>query len=94
MVDGEGRGRPAISHRLPVVTPDGRAPMIFTVDRAPDQRGTFLVTCREVLDVVMFAEDEEELVRVAQATREVLEAHRTSPDFPYWTQARQLNEAS
>jgi predicted RNase H-like HicB family nuclease len=65
------------------MTPDGVAPMIFTVDLAPDQRGTFLVTCREVADVVIFAEDEEAgLARAEQAIRDALEALRPSPDLP------------
>lgn len=83
MADEEGHGLRAISHRLPVTTTDGVAPKIFTVDLAPNQEGTFLVTCRELPDVVMLAEDEEKgLVRAEQAIREALEAQRSSPDFP------------
>lgn len=84
VADDDGSGLPAMSHRLPIATSDGKAPTIFTLDLAPDQRGTFLVTCREVPDVVLFAEDEEEgLVRAEQAIREALETQRSSPDFPY-----------
>ena len=59
-------GLPAISHRLPVAAPGGVAPLIFTVDLSPDQRGTFLVTCREVPEVLMFAEDEEKALAGAE----------------------------
>lgn len=84
VADEEGHGLPAISHRLPIATPDGKAPRIFTVDLSPDQEGTFLVTCREVPDVVMFTKDEEDaLVRAEQAIREVLVARRSASDFPF-----------
>ena len=84
VTDDDGSGLPAISHRLPIATLHSRVPAIFTLDLSPDQRGTFLVLCREVPDVVLFAEDEEEgLVRAEQAIREALEAQRSSADFPY-----------
>ena len=84
VTDSDGTGLPAISHRLAIAAPDCRAPAIFTLDLSPDQRGTFLVLCREVPDVVLFAETEEEgLTRAEQAIRDTLRAHRSSPDFPY-----------
>lgn len=84
VTDDDGNGLPAISHRLPIVTPDSRAPAIFTLDLSPDQHGTFLVICREVPDIVLFAETEEEgLTKAEQAIRETLVVCRSSPDFPY-----------
>lgn len=75
-------GLPALTYRVPVEAPDGRRPLIFTVDLAPHGRGTFLVTCREVDQVVLLAEDEEEALSDAmQAIKELL-ASRSSSDFP------------
>lgn len=73
VADEEGSGLPVILHCLPIATPDGKAPRILTVDLAPDERGTFLATCRDLPDVVMFVEDEEEAFTSAElAIKEVL----------------------
>ena len=75
---------PALSHRLPIAASKGTVPLVFTVDLAPDQWGTFLVTCRELSEVVMFAKDEEEaLAGAEQAIKDALVAHSASPGFPY-----------
>jgi predicted RNase H-like HicB family nuclease len=77
-------GLPAISHRLPLAIPNGAVPLIFTLDLAPDDCGSFLVTCREVPDVVLLENTEEAALARAEAMiRESLTNRRPSPDFPY-----------
>ena len=77
-------GLPAISHRLPVAIPNGTAPLMFTLDLAPDEDGTFFLTCREVPDVVLFEDTEDAaLARAETLIRESLTNRRSSPDFPY-----------
>ena len=77
-------GIAAISHRLPITPPDGGVPTTYTVHLAPDNKGTFLVTCRELPEVTTFGEDEEEALSMAEeAIREALEARRkTRPNSP------------
>lgn len=83
VADEDGCGLPAISHRLPIATPDGRAARIFTVDLTPDQRGTFLVACRELPNILMFVEGEEEALASAEQTiKEVLSDRHVAPDLP------------
>jgi hypothetical protein len=84
VADKDGSGLPAISHRLPIATPDSAVPGMFTLDLSPDQQGAFLVVCREVPDLVLLAKTEEEaLARAEQAIREAMHSPRASPDFPY-----------
>src|SRR3712207_5069550 len=57
--DGD-QGLAAISHRLPITPAGSDLPVIFTVDLAPDDKGTFLVTCRELPGLTIEARDEDE----------------------------------
>ena len=84
IISDDDFGLPAISHRLLIAAPGHAVPLTFTVDLSPDQRGTFLVTCREVPDVVIFAEDEDEaLAGVEVAIKDALGSRPASPDSPY-----------
>lgn len=53
-----GAGSAVLTHRLPIRSPAGPAPLTYTVDLAQDQDGLFLVTCRELPEVIVGAEDE------------------------------------
>lgn len=80
----DGVGLAAISHRLPIRHAANLPPKIYTVDLAPHDNGTFLVTCRELPEVATFGENEEEALAMAEiAIEEALSARRASPDFPY-----------
>jgi predicted RNase H-like HicB family nuclease len=84
VADDAGQGLAAISHRLPVETPGWAAPRTYTVFLEPDDKGMFLVRCRELPGVVAFGENEEEaLAEAEEAIREAVGAPRPSPDFPY-----------
>ena len=79
-----GDGIAAISHRLPITVPDGALPTTFTVYLSPDERGAFLVTCRELPEITTFGEDEREALAMAEeAILEALAVQRGSPEFPY-----------
>lgn len=72
----------AISHRLPIVSPGRDVPMTFTIHLAPDERGTFLVTCRELPDLTSFGRDDEEALEAAEASiSEALAGQRSAPDL-------------
>lgn len=72
----------AITYRLPMKSPGFEIATTFTVCLAPDEQGTFLVTCRELPEIITFGEDEEEaLAQAEHAIAEVLAARRSSPDF-------------
>ena len=81
--DGD-QGLAAISHRLPIALPGRNVPMTFTVHLAPDDKGTFLVTCRELPDLTTFGRDEEEALEMAEESiREAIAARQGSSDLPY-----------
>ncbi len=61
-----GAGFAALTHRLPIRSPDEPAPLTFTIDLTQDQDGLFLVTCRELPEVVTAAEDESLAVSLVQ----------------------------
>ena len=60
-----GMGIGVLTHRLPIRPPGSPAPLTFTRDLAQDQDGVFLVTCRELPDVITAAEDESEALSLA-----------------------------
>lgn len=80
----DGTALAALSHRV-LVRPVPHGPSIpYTVYLAPDERGTFLVTCRELPDLLTFGEDEDEALSMAQiAIEEALGTRPSSADFPY-----------
>jgi predicted RNase H-like HicB family nuclease len=84
VADDDGKGLPAISHRLLIETPGWAIPKLYTVHLSPDDKGAFLASCRELPGVVAFGECEEDaLSMVEEAIREALSAPRSSSDFPY-----------
>jgi len=60
-----GAGMAVLTHRLPIRSPNSPAPFTYTIDLAQDQDGLFLVTCRELPDVITAAEDESEALSLA-----------------------------
>lgn len=73
----------SLCHRLPVALPDGSPPITYTVDLAPDVRGTFLLTCRELPEVATFGETEEDALSMAElAIEEALATRRRSSNLP------------
>ncbi|EYD74839.1 hypothetical protein Rumeso_03606 [Rubellimicrobium mesophilum DSM 19309] len=83
VADDDGQGLPALSHRLLIATPGWATARPYTVYLAPNERGEFLVTCRELPGITTFGEDEEEALAMAeQAIREAVGAPRPSSDFP------------
>ena len=79
-----GTAQAAISHRVLVQPRPGGPPISYTVYLAPDDRGTFLVTCRELPNLLTFGEDEDEALSMAQiALVEALGVRSSSADFPY-----------
>ena len=79
-----GAALAAICHRVLVgPAPDGPT-TAYTVYLAPDDRGTFLVTCRELPDLLTFGEDEDEALSMAEiAIEEAIGVRPSSADFPY-----------
>ena len=79
-----GTAQAAISHRVLVQPRPGGPPISYTVYLAPDDRGTFLVTCRELPDLLTFGEDEDEALSMAEiALVQALGTRPSSADFPY-----------
>ena len=80
----DGTALAAICHQV-LVPPVSGGPMIsYAVYLAPDKRGTFLVTCRELPDLLTFGEDEDEALSMAQiAIEEALGVRPSSANFPY-----------
>ena len=80
----DGTSLATVRHLLPVQHAANGPPTIYTVYLAPDDKGTFLVTCRELPDLLTFGEDEEEALAMAEhAIREAFAARPSAPDFPY-----------
>ena len=79
-----GRALAAISHRVLVQPRPGSPAISYTVYLAPDDQGMFLVTCRELPDLLTFGEDENEALSMAEiALVEALGVRSSSADFPY-----------
>lgn len=73
-----------VTHHLPIEPPEGGVPVTYTVSLSPDERGTFLVTCRELPTLAIYARSEEDaLAMTEEAIRELMAVRRSSPDFPY-----------
>lgn len=70
----------ALTHRLLIRPASRDRPIPYTVHLAPDDQGTFLVTCREIPDVLTFGEDEEEALKMARYA--ILEALGSGPGAP------------
>ena len=80
----DGARLPAICHRVLVGPAPGDPAVPFTVYLAPDRRGTFLVTCRELPALLAIGQDEDEALGMAAAAIEdALGVQRSSADFPY-----------
>lgn len=62
----DGASRRDISHHIPLEHADGRPPTVYTVDLAPNAQGTFLVSCRELPEVVFSSMDEDEALTGAE----------------------------
>ena len=79
-----GTALSAISHRVLVQPRPGGPAISYTVYFAPDDQGTFLVTCRELPDLLTFGEDEDEALSMAEiALVEALGVRPSSADLPY-----------
>ena len=79
-----GTAQAAISHRVLVQPRPGGPSISYTVNLAPDDQGTFLVTCRELPDLLTFGEDEAMALSLAEiALVETLGVRPSSADFPY-----------
>lgn len=84
VADDAGQGLPAMSHHVLIETPGWAVPRAYTVFLAPDEKGRFLVTCRELPGLRTFGEREDEaLSRAEQAIREILGELPPSPDVPH-----------
>lgn len=83
IANDDGCEMAALTHRLPLLVPGQESPTTFTVCLAPDDRGTFLVTCRELPEITTFGENEEEALAMAEATiATALAERRGVPDLP------------
>ena len=79
----DGTALAAICHRVLVQPVLSGPSMSYTVYLAPDDQGTFLVTCRELPDLLTFGEDEEEALSMAEiAIEEALRVRPSSANFP------------
>ena len=77
----DGVGRQVRSHHIPLEHADGRPPTVYTVDLARTARGTFVVSCRELPEVVFLSSDEGNALTGAEmAIEEALHARRYSAD--------------
>ena len=79
----DGRALAAIRHHVLVQPLPGGLPCPYTVYLAPDETGTFLVTCRELPDLLTFGEDEMEALKMAVVTIKDALVRPCSADFPY-----------
>lgn len=71
-----------ITHHLPVRPRGGGVPKTYIVCLAPDEHGAFVVTCRELPDLLIFGSTEEEaLVNAEVVIREALADRRNSRGF-------------
>ena len=79
----DGLGLAALCQHILVQPPCGGPLVSYTVYVSPDVRGTFLVTCKELPDLRIDCENEEEALSLAEAAiREALGARPSSPDSP------------
>ncbi len=79
----DGTSLAGVTHHLPVTPRDGGMPKAFTVYLAPDRRGRFLVSCRELPDLLTFGATEEEALAMAEVViREALADQRRSCGLP------------
>lgn len=79
----EGCFRDIISHVIPIEHGDGRPPALYTVDFSFTAHGTFLVSCRELAEVLACTRSEAEGLASAElAIEEALYARRSSPARP------------
>jgi hypothetical protein len=65
----DGTRMAGVTHHLPIVPRGGGVPRTFTVDLAPDDKGTFLVSCRELPDLLTFGKDEDEALAEQRSSR-------------------------
>ena len=73
-----------ISHHIPVVPEPGQPAIICTVDLAPTEQGTFLVTCREVPEVNISSPDESQgLARAELIIQLALQSPRSPRHIPH-----------
>ena len=79
----DGTSLATVRHLLPIQHAANGLPTIYTVYLAPDDKGTFLVTCRELPDLLTFGQDEEALAMAEHAIGEAFAARPSAPDFPY-----------
>ena len=82
-LDGNEAGCGHLRHYVPIRLPCWNLPLTFTVFVAPDSKGMFSASCRELPRIVVSGESEEETLAKAEATiRKALEAPPSTPDFP------------
>jgi hypothetical protein len=55
-----------LSHRIPVISPDGGASLVFTVDISRGQDARLVATCREFPGLFVSAESEDEVLTHAE----------------------------
>jgi hypothetical protein len=73
-----------ITHQIVITHFDGRPPTAYTVDFVPTVKGMFLVSCRELPEVMFQSKDEADgLIWAELAIEEATAPRRCSPDFPY-----------
>lgn len=79
----EGVGHDTLTRRLPVASPDGRLAATYTVDLTLDYDGVYLASCREVSEVFLTANSEEQALRLAcMAILEALLRRQKRPPSP------------
>ena len=64
---GEDIGLPVVSHPVRVARPEGGSVVTYTVCLIRDDEGTYMVTCRELPEVLVFEQCERQALIAAQA---------------------------
>ena len=67
-----------LCHRLPVGSPEGTAPLICTIDLTCEPDGPFVCTCRELPELIIGGDTEEEALAKVEWQIEHLLAARHS----------------
>jgi predicted RNase H-like HicB family nuclease len=67
-----------LCHRLSVGSPEGRAPLVYTIDLTCEPDGLYVATCRELPELIIGGDTEEEALAKVELHIEHLLAARHS----------------